>query len=130
MKRSDGALGIGLISVFNVLVVLCLSVLAMLALTTARAELRLAQANADAAAAYYAADLQAHQLYAGFAGSQEQSLWEQNPISPRQSLLLGLEKRDGQVVVLSWCTVTEESGETAGPQLWDGDVSAMGGQEP
>ena len=51
MKRSDGALGIGLISVFNVLVVLCLSVLAMLALTTARAELRLAQANAEAAAA-------------------------------------------------------------------------------
>ena len=92
MKRSDGALGIGLISVFNVLVVLCLSVLAMLALTTARAELRLAQANADAAAAYYAADLQAHRLYAGFAGSQEQSLWEQIPISPRQSLLLGLEK--------------------------------------
>lgn len=130
MKKSDGALGVGVITISTVLLVLCLSVMAMLAFSSARAELHLAQANAENISAYYAADMQAHRLYADFAAASEESLRAEISISDRQSLCLWLEREDGQVRVRAWNTVTREAEAPTGPELWDGNLSEFGGQKP
>ncbi len=55
MKRSEGAYGLGIISIFLIFAVLCLTVFATLAVSSARADLRLSEKNADYVRKYYAA---------------------------------------------------------------------------
>ena len=128
MKKTDGALGVGVMTIFTVLLVLCLSVLAMLAFTSAQAEQRLAKVNAENVSAYYAADIKAHRLYEAFVESDADGLQETIPVSGRQSLQLWLERENGQVQIRAWNTITEESPDDSYLELWDGTLDTMEGQ--
>lgn len=55
MKKQESAHGLGVISIFLIFAVLCLTVFATLAVSSARADLRLSQKNADYIKNYYAA---------------------------------------------------------------------------
>ena len=59
--------GIGLVSLFTVLMVLCISVFSVLSLVSARADWRITQRNAEAVTDYYAADATAAQVAATLA---------------------------------------------------------------
>ncbi|MGI6028448.1 MAG: hypothetical protein ACOX81_03435 [Candidatus Heteroscillospira sp.] len=127
MRRNTPAGGVGLITVFTVLLVLCLSVISMLALSSARADARLSEANADFAAAYYRADLMAHRLYEDFAASEEAELERELTVTDSQSLRIHLTRQDGQVKILAWNTVNTRDEENTGLQLWDGTLEGLEG---
>ena len=55
MKKQKSAYGLGIISIFLIFAVLCLTVFASLAVSSARADLRLSEKNADYVKRYYAA---------------------------------------------------------------------------
>ena len=55
---------VGGVSLLGVFAVLCLTVFALLSLTTVRADVRLADASAQAVSDYYAADCQAQEILA------------------------------------------------------------------
>lgn len=55
---------VGGISLLVAFAVLCLTIFALLSLTTVRADVRLADASADAVTEYYAADCQAQEILA------------------------------------------------------------------
>lgn len=55
MKKQESAYGLGIISIFLIFAVLSLTVFAALALSSARADLRLSAKNADYVKSYYAA---------------------------------------------------------------------------
>ena len=90
--------------------VLCLTVFAMLSLTTARAERRLSDASAAAVTAYYAADLEAEEIFARLrAGEQGENVAHVGgiysyscPISENQTLEVELEETAGAWKVLRW----------------------------
>lgn len=58
MKKQESAYGLGIISIFLIFAVLCLTVFATLAVSSARADLRLSEKNADYVQKYYAATAQ------------------------------------------------------------------------
>lgn len=55
-RRSAPPSGIGLVSLFTVLMVLCVAVFSVLSLASARADWRITQRNEEAVSAYYQAD--------------------------------------------------------------------------
>lgn len=55
MKKQESNYGLGIISIFLIFAVLCLTVFAALAVSSARADLRLSEKNADYNKNYYAA---------------------------------------------------------------------------
>ena len=63
-KKRFSPPAVGGISLLVVFAVLCLTVFALLSLTTVQADVRLADASAQAAADYYAADLEAQTILA------------------------------------------------------------------
>jgi len=58
MKKQESAYGLGIISIFLIFAVLCMTVFATLAVSSARADLRLSEKNADYVRKYYAATAQ------------------------------------------------------------------------
>ncbi|MGE4352472.1 MAG: hypothetical protein AB7D36_00105 [Oscillospiraceae bacterium] len=120
-RNTAGALGIGVITIFTVLIVLSLSVFAMLTLSSARADLHLSEINADTVSSYYAADIEAHRLYNDFVSSDEEELEEDVFMNETQSLHLHF-KRDGdKAMILAWSTVSGCEAEIDdGLNLWDG----------
>lgn len=121
-KRSDSPAGIGVVTVFTILILLCLAVFSALTLSSARADAKLSQARADGVSAWYAADTAAAGLAAGFADSQETELETTIPINDLRELYLHLVREDdGSVSVLAWQTRLTGSEQTdSGPELWDG----------
>lgn len=63
-KKRFSPPAVGGVSLLVVFAVLCLTVFALLSLTTVQADVRLADASAQAAADYYAADLEAQTILA------------------------------------------------------------------
>lgn len=121
-KRDESPMGIGVASVFTVLMVLALSVFAVLTLTSARADLALSRINADTVRAYYAADSAAAELYEKFAAGTEAELQAEVPMTANQVLRVHLAREGDAVRVLAWQVVTLE-GETGEMDLpvWDGE---------
>lgn len=95
-------MGIGVVSVFTVLLALTLSVFSALTLSSARADLALSKINADTVSAYYAADSAAVQLYRDFADSLEDELYEQIPMDNGQILSIHLVREGEEIRVLNW----------------------------
>jgi len=62
MKKQESAYGLGIISIFLIFAVLCLTVFATLAVSSARADLRLSEKNADYVKKYYAATAECAQF--------------------------------------------------------------------
>lgn len=101
-------MGVGVITVFTVLLVLTLSVFSALTLTSAKADLALSQTNAETVRAYYAADAKAAALYGQFKAGTEEELEAQIEISGTQALRLHLLREGGGVSILAWQAVVLE----------------------
>lgn len=130
---------VGAVSLLVVFAVLCLTVFALLSLTTVQADVRLADAAAEAVTNYYAADLKAQTVFAclrtGSAlpsdvsvelteGEGTASASCAIPISDTQELQIELSRSpDGTWTVLRWQSVPTGSwtyDDSLG--LWDGDL--------
>lgn len=111
--------------------VLCLAVFALLCLTTVRTEQRMAEASVRAVASYYAADLQAEEVFARLrAGQLPEEVTRQDdlytyqcPISENQHLQVVLKRQESGWQVLCWQAVAWETGEkTDTLPVWQGSV--------
>lgn len=118
--------GSSLLAIFSVL---CLVVLALLSLSTALAEQRLAEASLAAVSGYYEADCRAEEIYAqlrqGHIPGQVQRTGNYYsyhcPISDTQRLCVLLEHSGGHWHVLQWQAVSDlQPEETDAPAVWDG----------
>lgn len=114
--------GIGLVTVFTVLLVLVLAVFSALTLFTAQADERLSRANAAAVTAYYAADAQACMAQEAFAAGTQAEYEADFPMTEVQSLHIRLGRTpEGGVERLEWRTVTNSSTVEEAPlPVWDG----------
>ena len=109
--------------------VLVLCVFALLSLSSAQAEYRLAESSANATANYYAADLQAEEIFAQLRSGeippqvtcQDNTYHYTCPISEYQFLLVSVAKDAGNWKVITWNVVSLEPSEVqTTPTLWDG----------
>jgi len=139
-KRSSPAVGAS--SLLVIFAVLCLTVFALLSLSTVQADKRLSDASAEAALAYYEADTAAERIFALLrAGELPDGVTIQSytdliegepisgqfcsyvcPISETQALEVELAEQNGVWTVLRWQAVsTEEWDADDSIQIWDGD---------
>lgn len=136
---------VGGISLLVAFAVLCLTIFALLSLTTVRADVRLADASAEAVSAYYAADGQAQEILARLRngevpegvsligtfqteGEPDPSQWKYAytyacPISERQELQVNVTiSPDGSYDVSSWQAVSTGEWEIdESLEIWDGE---------
>lgn len=129
---------VGGISLLVVFAVLCLTVFALLALTTAQANVRLADASARAVEEYYAADCKAQEILALLRGGERPEGVQISgviasyavPLSDTQELqvdvaldsLLSDTAADGYTV-LRWQVVSTEEWESdSSIEIWDGTL--------
>lgn len=124
---------VGGISLLVVFAVLCLTVFALLALTTVQADVRLADASVQAVADYYAADCRAQELLARVRSGElpeEVSVSGADPmhisyactISDTQELQVeAYVNRDGSYTILRWqAAPTQEWESDESLNIWDG----------
>ena len=111
--------------------VLCLTVLAMLSLSTVQADARLSDASAEAVTGYYAADYQAEEILAQLrTGTVPSGVWEEDgvyyykcTVSDTQDLEVAVRIEGSAYPVLRWQMVPSGSWEAGeGPELWDGTL--------
>lgn len=128
-KNSMSIPAVGAGSLLATFAVLCLTVFALMSLTTVQAEKRLAEASVHAVESYYAADLQAEALFARLRSGEipeevtktANSYTYQCPISDHQYLLAELEQTESGWHVLRWQAVTRENaGESGNLPVWNG----------
>lgn len=117
-------------SLLVIFAVLCLTVFALLGLSTVQADRRLSDASAETVRAYYAADVQAEKILAQLREGQVPQGVAVNgefyayvcPISDTQELQVQLRCSDGTWEVLEWKAVSTASWETDDTiTVWDGD---------
>ena len=124
---------VGGISLLVVFAVLCLTVFALLALTTVQADNRLADASARAVTDYYAADCQAQEILARLRnGERPEGVKTEGaapvqvsyacPISDTQELQVSVRiEADGSYTVLRWqAAPTGEWESDDSMDVWDG----------
>lgn len=124
---SPPAVGASALLVSLSLLVLC--VFALLGLSSAQAEHRLAEASANTTTAYYTADLQAEEIFArlrcgelpdGVAIDGDTYAYT-CPISEYQFLSISVKKEAQSWKILSWQVIAMEPQEIqTAPTLWDG----------
>lgn len=115
-------------SLLVIFAVLCMTVFALLSLSSAQAERRLADAATQSVTDYYAADLQAEEILARLrAGEEIPGLEEQSgtyefaiPLSGRQSLAVTLARQGDDWTVREWRTVTAEEEPDNTLNVWKG----------
>ena len=133
-EKRFAAPAVGGSSLLVIFAVLCLTVFALLGLSTVRADGRLSDASAKAVSAYYEADCQAEAILARLrAGDLPEGVEETVtpegrtcaytcPISDTQTLAVEVRLEDTSYTVLRWQAVSTadwEADETL--DLWDGD---------
>lgn len=115
-------------SLLVIFAVLCLVIFALLALNTVLAEQRISESYAQAAADWYAADMEAQEIFARLrSGEQVPGVQQMEgqyaysvPISGHQTLWVTVKETDGGWEVLSWqAEAHPEDGDTALP-VWQG----------
>lgn len=115
-----------------VFAVLCLTVFALLSLSTAQSGHRLAQRSAQSAAEYYEADAAAEEILALLrAGQMPDGVTEENGVytytcalSDTQSLEVAVRFTDGGFTVLRWQAVSTADWEADGSlDLWTGPAN-------
>ena len=126
-RFSPPAVGASALLVSLSLMVLC--VFALLGLSSAQAEHRLAEASANATAAYYTADLQAEEIFARLRCGElpdgvaiDGNTYAYTcPISEYQFLSISVKKEAQSWKILSWQVIAMEPQEIqTAPTLWDG----------
>ncbi|MEF2836888.1 MAG: hypothetical protein U0N82_04110 [Oscillospiraceae bacterium] len=124
-KKDFAAPNIGGSSLLVIFAVLCLTVLSLLSLSTVLAEQRLSDAYGQATARWYAADLEAQEIYARLRSGEaaEETGGEYTysvTVSEHQTLRVTLENRNGSWEVISWQTLAHmEETDNALP-VWRG----------
>ena len=122
---------IGGSSLLVIFAVLCLTVFALLGLSTVQAYGRLSDASVKAVSAYYAADCQAERIFARLRGGELPEEVAQNgnlyayscQISESQELCVELQHQEGNWTVLRWqavSTIEIDCDDTLA--VWDGEV--------
>ena len=123
---------IGGVSLLVVFAVLCLTVFALLSLATVQADVRLADASAQAVKDYYAADCAAQEILARLRNGELPEGVAVNgdvysfscPISDTQTLEAEVRLSVGSYTILRWQAVSSsdawEIDESL--ELWDGDL--------
>lgn len=140
-KKEEGRISppaIGGASLLVVFAVLCLTVFALLSLSTVRADGRLSEVSAQSVEEFYRADCQAQEVLAQLRGgetvSQDIKVTSRNisdggvrysyncPISDTQTLKVTVEFRDGEYTVRRWQAVpTGEWTVDDSLTVWDGE---------
>ena len=114
-----------------VFAVLCLTVFALLSLSTVQADVRLADASVRAVSEYYAADRQAQEILARLRAGEfpEEITMEGDvygytcPISENRNLKVEVRLRGSEYTVLCWQSVPAEEWESDDTlELWDGGL--------
>lgn len=120
---------VGGVSLLVVFAVLCLTVFALLSLTTVRADVRLADASAQAVGNYYAADCQAQEILARLRGGElpdgvtlEVGVYSYTcPISDTQELQVEVLIDGAEYEILRWQAAAAGGWEIdEGLEVWDG----------
>lgn len=128
-KRKDlAAPNIGGSSLLVIFAVLCLTVLSLLSLSTVLAEQRLSDAYGQATARWYAADLEAQEIYARLRSGETVEGVEQIDgqhvysvtVSEHQTLRVILENRNGSWEVISWQTLAHMEERDNALPVWQG----------
>ena len=130
MKKQErfSPTAVGGSSLLVIFAVLCMTVFALLTLSSVLAERRLADAATQSVTAYYEADLQAEKVLARLrAGEQIPGLEEKDGtyefeilISGRQTLSVALARGEDDWVILRWQTVTTEEELDESINVWKG----------
>lgn len=130
MKRKEriSPPAIGGSSLLTIFAVLCLTVFALLSLSTVQAEKRLSDAAAEAVTAYYEADLEAERIFAKLrAGEKVPGVRQQDgrvmytcPVSESQTLVVELEKTEDTWTILRWQAVAQPGEIHETLPVWDG----------
>lgn len=142
MAKRSSPPAVGASSLLVIFAVLCLTVFALLSLSTVQADKRLADASTEAAMAYYTADLEAERIFALLrAGEVPENVTIQSysvpvegdavsgrlftyacTISETQKLAVELAEQNGVWTVLRWQMVsTEEWDNDDSISIWDGE---------
>ena len=134
MDEERGMPAVGTCSLLVIFAVLCLTVFALLGLSTVRADGRLSDASAKAVSAYYESDCQAEAILARLRAGElpegvEESITPEGrtcvytcPISDTQTLAVEVRLEGANYDILRWQAVYTgdwEPDETL--DLWDGD---------
>ena len=131
-RRRTSAPVVGGSSLLVFFAVLCLTVFALLSLSTVQADQSLSEQSAQAVGEYYAADLQAEALFARIrAGECPDQVTEENgvytyacTISDTQELRVMLKQEEAGWTVVQWQAVsTVHWQEDDLLPVWDGTVS-------
>lgn len=117
--------GSSLLVIFSVL---CLTVFALLSVSTVQADRRLAAASAEAVQAYYQADRQAEEIFARLRAGQTvpgvvddgSACHYSVPISDSQTLFVTVVRRESGWQVQRWQTVVSDFLEIDFLPVWDG----------
>ena len=130
MRRRDSfsPAAVGGSSLLVIFAVLCMTVFALLSLSSVQAERRLADAATQSVVDYYQADLRAEEILAllrsgeGIPGLEEkEGKYEfEVPISGRQMLSVTLARQGDQWSVLRWQSVTVEGELDDSLNVWKG----------
>ena len=131
-KRGFSVPVVGGSSLLVIFAVLCLTVLAMLSLSTARSNAELSRASADAAAAYSAADAQAEEILARLRGGEtpegvisggDGTYQYEVSISQTQALSVCVRAAEDGWTVLRWKAVsTAQWTPDESIEVWDGEA--------
>ena len=117
-------------SLLVIFAVLCMTVFALLSLSTVLADGRLNQASVRAVSSYYEADCQAEEIFARLRqGEMPPEVTETNgmytyscPISETQTLQIELQKGAEGWQVIRWQAVASAEWEEETLTLWDGEL--------
>lgn len=115
-------------SLLVIFAVLCLTVFALLSLSTVLANRRLSEASVKAVSSYYEADCQAEEIFARLRnGEMPDMVTETNgiyaytcPISETQVLQVEILQENDEWKVLRWQAVTDVDITEGGLAVWDG----------
>lgn len=127
-RESFSPAAVGGSSLLVIFAVLCLTVFALLSLSSVQAERRLADAATQSVVDYYEADLQAEIILARLRSGEEIPGVEEKdgkyefevPISGRQTLSVALTREGDDWVVLRWQAVTREGELDDSLNVWKG----------
>lgn len=119
---------VGGTSLLVIFAVLCLTMFALLSLSTVLAEKRLADAAAEAMAAEYEADFRAQQIFARLRAGEPVPEAEREddvyffvcPVSENRRLEVQVLQRGSEWTVLRWQTVSDAPEEKETLPVWDG----------
>lgn len=119
---------IGGSSLLVIFAVLCLTVFALLSLSTVQAEKRLSDTVADAVVAYYEADLEAERIFARLRSGETVPGVQETagiyryacPISENQTLMVELQKTEDTWTVLRWQVSAQPEEISQTLPVWDG----------